>query len=240
MALPKFVRYTLGPLGLILGCPLTVIIFNHMIQNLHGDIGVTINEIVEYVIYGFLTQRCVFNNAPTVNHFVIIFTFYISQIIIYYIVPGKITHGPPTPTGYVPLYKQNGVLAYCVNIILILIGYFIFNIPFHEIFNHLTPIIIAVCIIAWVVTFALLICAKCCPQNPADVKWSETAILSYFRGCELYPYWFGINCKQLINSRIGMTQWALICLCYILKDYDNMKQLSAPVSVPWINVICSP
>ena len=37
-----------------------------------------------------------------------------------------------------------------------------------------------------------------------------------------------------------MTQWALICLCHILKDYDNMKQLSPTNDVPLQNILCSP
>ena len=37
-----------------------------------------------------------------------------------------------------------------------------------------------------------------------------------------------------------MTQWALICLCHILKDYDNMKQLSGSQDVPMMDVLCSP
>lgn len=37
-----------------------------------------------------------------------------------------------------------------------------------------------------------------------------------------------------------VTQWALVCLSFILKDYDNMKQLSATNTVPLLNVLSSP
>lgn len=38
---------------------------------------------------------------------------------------------------------------------------------------------------------------------------------------EWYPTIFGANGKQLINSRIGMTQWALIVLFYVFAEYDK-------------------
>ena len=182
MALPKFVRYTLSPLALILGTPLLIVIFNHIIQNLNGDIPTTLNEITKYGPYQWIVYQCIINNLPTLNHYLYIFAFYASQIILYYIIPGKAANGPATPTGYVPRYKENGVLCYIVSNILVIIGYFVFELPFHELFNHLAPIIIAVCIISWIATFVLMFCAMCCPENPADVEWSANPVLSYWRG----------------------------------------------------------
>lgn len=97
MALPKFIRDGLCPLLLILGCPLLIVIFNYIIQELHGDIPTTINEVNTYGPYRFIVERCVLNNMPTLNHFLIIFAFYMLQIVLYYIVPGAPAHGPATP-----------------------------------------------------------------------------------------------------------------------------------------------
>jgi len=240
MGLPNFVRYTLSPLALILFTPLLIVIFNYIIQELNGSLADTWTEIQTYGPYQFIVFRCILNNLPTLTHFSCIFAFYLSQIVLYYVVPGASAYGPATSTGYVPRYKENGVACYVVSNALVLIAYFAFNAPVHELFHHLTPVIIAVCIISWIVTFALMFGALCCPTNVADVHWNSNPVLSYWRGWELYPYWFGINCKQLINSRIGMTQWALICLVHILKDFDNMKQLSGGHSPPWTQVLCSP
>eukprot|EP01084_Bolivina_argentea_P001759 3251_1 len=223
MALPYFLRYIVGPSSLIIGSPLLIVIFSYIVQHLNGNVFTTYDAIKTNGLYTFIIEHCLFNNLPTINHFAMIFTFYLIQILLYYIIPGPIAHGPSTMSGFIPIYKANGVFAYCINIMIVLIGYFIFKIPFHELFNHITPLIIAICIISWIVVIILMCCALCCPQNPSDVKSSGNPIMDYYSGLELYPYWFGINCKQLINSRIGMTQWALICLCYILKDFDNMK-----------------
>lgn len=224
MALPKFVRDFICPLALILGTPLLIVIFNHIIQDLHGDIPTTAAEIQQYGVYKFIAQQCILNNMPSANHYLMIFAFYISQIALYYIVPGNAANGPATATGYIPKYKENGVATYCISNALVIIGYFGFGLPLHELFHHLTPIIIAICIISWIVTFLLMLSAIFNPEWKADVQWASNPVLSYWRGTsflykfqeisihpcvfstsgwEFYPYWFGINCKQLINSRIG-------------------------------------
>ena len=41
---------------------------------------------------------------------------------------------------------------------------------------------------------------------------------------EWYPSIFGANGKQYINSRIGMTQWALINLFYIFYEYNKLYE----------------
>eukprot|EP01083_Nonionella_stella_P199682 732026_1 len=86
---------------------------------------------------------------PTIDHYFMIFVFYISQIILYHVIPGATANGPPTSSGYIPKYKQNGVATYSANIMIVLVGYFVFGIPFHHLFHHLTPLIIAINIIAW-------------------------------------------------------------------------------------------
>eukprot|EP01083_Nonionella_stella_P199683 732027_1 len=235
MGVAKFLRYTLCPLGIMCATPLLVILFNYIIQHSNGDITVTWNELNKIGIY-----ECILHNMPTIDHYFMIFVFYISQIILYHVIPGATANGPPTSSGYIPKYKQNGVATYSANIMIVLVGYFVFGIPFHHLFHHLTPLIIAINIIAWVVVFVLMFCAIYCPENRADVQWNHNYLLLFYQGWEYYPYWFGINCKQLINSRIGMTQWALICLSYILKDYHNMKELTSSNTVPLANVLTSP
>ena len=167
---------------MIIGCPLLVVVFNYIIQELHGDIPTTVNEINTHGLFDFIVERCVLNNLPTLTHYLMIFAFYILQIVLYYIVPGAPAVGPATPTGYVPKYKENGVSTYIISILLVLAAYFMFNIPVHDMYHHLTPLIIAVCILAWIATFVLMFCAMCCPENPLDTVWASNPILSYWRG----------------------------------------------------------
>lgn len=185
MGPPTFFRYTVGPLVLMTTVPLIVILLNLIIEKYHGSPLLFVYDIPRYGgIINFLAH-CLMNNWPQVKHLVWILSFYMLQILLYHVIPGKIVAGRATSTGFIPKYKQNGIPCYAINLAIVLVCYAFDIIPFQDIFLHLTSLAIVVCILAWMVTIFLYLSATFWPRNPMDVIRSGYLITDIYTGIHI-------------------------------------------------------
>ncbi|ETO26826.1 hypothetical protein RFI_10309 [Reticulomyxa filosa] len=220
----KFWRHTLGALGLELFAPLITIILAYIVQKCNG---------LEYDIYNDIRKQANGNiitwisfilrsNFPSPQIMLYVLLYYLFEYALLVFVPGSQYKGPPTPTGYVPLYIKNGNLCYIINIVLFVLAYvFLKDVTsVHLIHDHITSLIISATLYGYLITIYLYFKGIFASYHKPDLEITGNFIYDYYKGLEWYPSIFGVNCKQLVNCRIGMTQWALITLSYALKDFD--------------------
>ena len=143
------------------------------------------------------------------------------QLLLMRVLPGKLTKGPVTPAGNVPVYKANGLLSYFTTLVVFgLTGYVfkVFNPA--DIYDHYLEFIGAMNLVSLVFCLALYIKGIYLPSS-SDSGASGNFIFDYYWGTELYPRVFGWDVKMFTNCRFGMMAWPLLILCYATKQYET-------------------
>jgi 7-dehydrocholesterol reductase len=69
------------------------------------------------------------------------------------------------------------------------------------------------------------------PDAGSDADSSGSLLFDFYFGVELYPTVFGMNLKQLVNSRLSMMAWALIMESCAAKQYELTGQVSYSMMV---------
>jgi len=233
------VHFVVGPFLLVTTCPLICLIFCYFIQYCKASIHILYNDIMSYGVIGIFIE-IIKNNIPSKQIWLIVFGYYVFQYMLYFMMPGEKAQGPTTENGYIPSYKQHGTICFLINVSLTFLGFFEFGLPLDKLFDNLIAFILVSITFAYFFTILLYVKGLVYPTYPKDVKYTGNFIYDYYTGLEKYPNVFGINAKQLINSRIGMTQWALISLCYYFKEYSYLKSISPNGIITAKDIITSP
>ena len=121
------IRNILGPLFLILSCPIFVMLMWYTNTQLQGSLS---------ALWDLMLQNGFFQTVMTIwgPYFwgsavawkiILIFTAF--ELALMRILPGKTFNGPITPKGNVPVYKDNGVFAFIVTMASFCIASFGFN-----------------------------------------------------------------------------------------------------------------
>jgi 7-dehydrocholesterol reductase len=125
--------------------------------------------------------------------------------------PGKLHEGPKSPTGHVPVYRDNGLYAYAVTVGLWCTathGLGIFSPSLlYDIFPELLG---ALTLASFSLCFYLLF---------KGTK-SGNLLFDWYWGTELYPYIAGINVKHFLTCRFGMMLWPLLLLSFVAKQQE--------------------
>ena len=157
--------------------------------------------------------------------------FVFVQIVLLWVLPGRIHEGPVTPADSRPCYRANGVAAFAVTHLLYLgssygLGWFSASI----VYDRLGELLI---------TASLSCLAFCCylyirgrrAQASADTVVTGNAVLDFFQGIELHPSIAGIQLKQLLNCRTGMMGWSIIVVSCVGRQYADLGYLSSGMLV---------
>lgn len=135
------------------------------------------------------------------------------------VLPGPDAEGPPTGTGHVPVYRDNGLyfcIAFCslFSFASLGLGWFDFGIIYDEF-----PGIVAVLnIVGLSLSFFLMVKGLYFPST-SDSGSTGSYWVDYYWGTELYPRVMGIDIKRLVNCRFAMTLWMLSGLSFCYRSY---------------------
>jgi 7-dehydrocholesterol reductase len=214
------IRNTIGPLFLMLTCPLFAILMWYTNTKLGGSFSALWTLIQEQgminTIY-FIWQPVMFGSYLAWK---IIFIFGVFQIFLMKVLPGKQFHGPITPKGNVPVYKANGVLAFFTTIIVFCITSFYLKLfSASIIYDNFGAILGALNVFSLLFCFLLYLKGRFAPSS-TDASTTKNIIFDYYWGTELYPKIFNLHIKQFIASRFGMMSWGVILLSYAAKQQE--------------------
>ncbi|KTD07729.1 7-dehydrocholesterol reductase [Legionella jamestowniensis] len=215
----KFIRGTLGPLFLILGCPPFAILMWYTNTALQGSLHllwqIILNEGFFHTVYTI--WRPVFFGSSTA--WILIFSFIIFEFLLTKLVKGKTFYGPVTPKGNIPIYKANGFTVFLITVFCFCFGSFYLQLfSATIIYDNFGAIVGALNCFSLVLCAFLYIKGRFAPSS-TDSGTSGNVIFDYYWGTELYPSLFGINLKMFINCRLGMMSWGLILLSYAAKQH---------------------
>lgn len=143
------------------------------------------------------------------------------QLLLMRVVPGKITQGPVTPAGNIPVYKANGLLSFFITLVAFSVGGYILKIfdP-AEVYDHYQEIIGTLNLFSVLFCLALSLKGRFIPSS-TDSGASGNLIFDYYWGTELYPRVLGWDIKMFTNCRFGVMSWGLFILCYATKQYQS-------------------
>ena len=214
----------LTPLLLFL-CPAFAMVLSYTIVKLDGQILNLVQEVRKNGILDLFAKAWlpyVFGSALAWKFIV---PFSVFQLILMRVLPGKMTQGPVTPAGNIPVYKANGLLSFFVTVITFFVaayGFKLFNPA--EVYDHYLEIIGALNVVSLVFCLFLYTKGRLIPSS-TDSGASGNFLFDYFWGTELYPRIFGWDVKQFTNCRFGLMAWPLLILCYAWKQAE-MGELS--------------
>lgn len=213
-------RNTLGPLLLMVICPVFVFLFWYTITQLQGSLG-ALWELMEQ--QGFF-QSIYFIVKPyffgSTTAWTMVLIFIVFELTLMRVLPGKTFEGPITPKGNVPVYKENGPLAFLITMISFCVASFGFKLfPAAILYDHLGYLFGALNLLSLIVCAFLYVKGQFFPST-TDSGITQNMLFDYYWGTELYPQIKGWNIKQFITCRFGMMSWGLFLISYCAKQAE--------------------
>ncbi|ARH00674.1 7-dehydrocholesterol reductase [Legionella micdadei] len=213
-------RNTLGPLFLILVCPPFVMVMWFTNTKLEGSFSTLWNSIstegVVKTLY-YLWQPYFWGSGLA---WAMIGGFILFEAALMRLLPGKEFQGPISPKGYIPTYKENGLLAFVITIVTFSFASFGLHLfPATILYDNLGSILGALNIFSLVFCVFLYIKGRVFPSTK-DASVTKNFLFDYYWGVELYPQAFGWHIKQLITCRLGMMSWGLLLISYCAKQAE--------------------
>ncbi len=142
------------------------------------------------------------------------------ELLLMKILPGKTVYGPKTPNGYIPVYKNNGFLAFITTLLLFwLFGFQLKLFNPSIIYDHFGEILGALNIFSLLFCLLLYFKGLYRPSTP-DSGTSGNPLFDYYWGTDLYPHILGINVKHFTNARFGMMGWSILIIAYAAKQHE--------------------
>lgn len=214
------IRNTLGPLFLILVCPVFVMLMWYTNTQLEGSLLALWSLMLKN---GFLQsiysiwQPYFWGSAIAWK---IIVVFIVFELALMRLLPGKIFHGPISPKGNVPVYQDNGLFAFIVTMGTFCIASFGFNLFSASIlYDNLGALLGALNIFSLIFCVFLYLKGRFFPSS-TDSGITNNILFDYYWGTELYPQVFGWHIKKFITCRFGMMSWGLFLISYCAKQAE--------------------
>lgn len=213
-------RNSLGPLFLLICCPIFVMLMWFTNTALQGSLS---------ALWTLLSQD---GFLQTVYHiwqpyfwgssmaWSMIAVFIAVELVLMRFLPGKPFDGPITPKGNIPTYKENGPLAFIISMLLFCAASFGLNLfPASILYDNMGALLGALNILSLIVCALLYLKGRFYPSS-SDSGITNNVIFDYYWGTELYPRIFGFNIKQFITCRFGMMSWGLFLISYCAKQAE--------------------
>lgn len=208
------------PTFLVFVCPVFAMVFIRLLVDYEGDLGRFIRDtrdmgsllMLKTSVWPYVL------GSRKACEFIVPFAAF--QLLLMRVVPGKVTKGPVTPAGNIPVYKANGLLSFFITIAAFGVGGYVLKIfdP-AEVYDHFQEIIGTLNLFSLLFCLFLSLKGRFVPSS-TDSGASGNLIFDYFWGTELYPRVFGWDIKVFTNCRFGLMSWGLLLLCYATKQYQ--------------------
>lgn len=210
---------------LVLLCPGFAMVLAYTITQLDGQIVNLVTEVRRNGIIDLFSKAWlpyVFGSALAWKH---ILPFCAFQLILMWVLPGKLTKGPVTPAGNVPVYKANGLLSFFVSVAAFLVAAYLKIFNPADVYDHYLEFIGALNVASLFFCLALYLKGRFAPSS-TDSGMSGNFLFDYYWGTELYPRVFGWDVKQFTNCRFGLMAWPLLVMCFAWRQVQVEGELS--------------
>ncbi len=149
----------------------------------------------------------------------IVIIYSILQLLMMKILPGKFILGPTTTTGYSPKYRDNGIFAFFLTIIIFIFGSHLGYYSLTILYDHFGEILGTLSVLSLFICLILYYKGWYYPTSQ-DVGSSGNFIFDYYWGMELHPLIFGWDIKMFTNCRFGMMSWGPILISCLAKQSE--------------------
>uniref|UniRef100_A0A7S1H106 7-dehydrocholesterol reductase n=3 Tax=Hemiselmis andersenii TaxID=464988 RepID=A0A7S1H106_HEMAN len=221
-----------GAIALMVGPAVFTIVYTYALLELDGSA----EKLLSATMKDF--PSILWRHHPSVKDMMeamkVVVIFWIVQLAMMPLVPGKIHTGPVAPSGHRPKYKANGVATYLLTVVLFFSGA---HFGFYKagVFYDIAAPMYAALNYFSIVFCAFLYYKGLHFPSTKDSGSTGSFVFDYFWGTELYPrvgkkFWsLGWDLKQFTNCRWGMMFWAIGTLSFMMKQreihgvfYDSM------------------
>ena len=150
------------------------------------------------------------------------------------VVAGGNDQGPHHSDGGTPVYRRNGIAAWFVTHV----GIFGVAWPMGwldpgTLYDHYGSLL------ALLTSAALVFCGflywkgRYYPSS-SDAVYTGNPLFDFFQGVGLHPQFMGFDLKQLVNCRVSMMGWSVICCCFLIAQHEGDGVISTGM---WASVI---
>ena len=210
-------HFTIVPLFLIISCPNAVLVLWYTAAKCGGSYLLMSQKLTANGLLNGLRE--VWSDVEWGNPVVcgIIGGYMLFALVLMIILPGPTAHGPVSPKGNTPVYKDNGFFCFVVTIIafcgltyVLKTHYGVSPTIIYDQFDD----VLATLHVSSLIFCAFLYFKGLISPTTNDCGSSGNPIFDYYWGTELYPRIFGIDVKVFTNCRFGMTIWPLLILVF--------------------------
>eukprot|EP00002_Diphylleia_rotans_P007279 TRINITY_DN1678_c0_g1_i2.p1 TRINITY_DN1678_c0_g1~~TRINITY_DN1678_c0_g1_i2.p1 ORF type:complete len:437 (-),score=76.19 TRINITY_DN1678_c0_g1_i2:406-1716(-) len=206
----SFFRTTIGPLAIMLSCPILVRVLLTIFVSPETHLLAAISHV----------QPSEWP-SPSMDALLILLGFILFQWILLEKLPGPEYFGPVTRGGNRPQYRLNGLTAYFLTHTLLLVGHFFvpgFRVTY---LMDIYPSFVMSCeVVGLFLCFTIYLKGIYAPCT-SDHSTMGNIVFDFWNGTELHPTFLGTNIKQLFNCRVSMTGWSVIALACMLKQLET-------------------
>lgn len=205
---PSFFWYTVIPLVLILSTPITLMCAISFVITHKSSPSLALGSGFGQFVYSACTDQ----GFGTLEAWAFAVTFTLYSALSIQLLAGKAYRGPPTSSGFRPVYRNSGFTYYVLS--MLIAGYFLIekDLPGYRIYRGI-PSLVVVLTIEGVIVSVLLYVKGLASPSPGEHGASGSAVFDFYWGLELYPR-IGkkFDVKLWTNSRFGMMLWQLLVL----------------------------
>lgn len=219
---PSSLRRWIGPLLLIVTTPLLSVLTWFICDRHQGSV-------LEWAQRFSTEELLTYMPRPSLSSLGLVLGWTAFQLLLLKVLPGEHFLGPVTPTGERPAYRLNGVAAWAVTHVLLVVGLgtnLIDAVAFYEQFGSM---LVTLTLTAFLFCMFLYWKGFHYPSS-RDVVTTGNVLFDFFQGVELHPTFFGVSLKQLINCRVSMMGWSAIGILFA------GRQVQQTGSVTWAMV----
>lgn len=174
----------------------------------------------------FQTIYSIWPDAFDATAWKMISVYFITEILLLRLVPGKPFDGPVTPAGNVPKYKDNAMACFLLSVVFYLTGAYYLNLYSGGlIYVKFGPILSALNVFSFALCGFLYLKGLYFPSS-GDSGSSDNPVFDFYWGTELYPRVFGCDIKVLTNCRWGLMFWAIGPISFMCYQYETFGYVS--------------
>ena len=212
------IRETLFPLGLILATVTSAVVIPYIVVHKNSFTR-------DIYPFGQISILSVVKNAWRVVEWrdcevwsiIAVFACWASISILF---PGSLYYGPPTLSGFRPVYKKSGFLFYVISMAIIIpvLSY----VPVLHLYYKFVTFAGILTAVGLVMSCLLFIKGHTCP-SPGVFGSSGNPLFDFYWGLELYPRLGPFNLfdlKTIVNCRFGLWFWQAIVLWAWKANYE--------------------
>lgn len=219
-----------GTILILTTTPLMVFYFYITCVHFEGALTAPIIQMID----GTLTPSSLLHRLPTINSTAFgIYFFWLTLQIVLFLLPDKLHrffkgysgglhYGGCTPSGNSLPYQINGLQAWIVTHILLVLAVYLFDLfPLSIILNEWGALLWVANITGYAVAIFVFFKAHLFPSYPEDRRFTGNILYDFYMGIEQNPRIGRFDFKLFFNGRPGIVAWTMINLSFMAAQYSR-------------------